>query len=127
MRHRIVAGEPVTKKITVTWNGKTVEVDEKEAKLYYDHEKGPHEVTWELVKTSISAQEYRLKIAWEYDAPFSLVANPKGEKGKVDGTGNTRRRGNYGYSVLLVDENDQVVAGVDPRILNDPFPPRISS
>ncbi len=131
MRRRIAREEPIMTEVTVKWDGKTVQVTpDGPTQLFYDYPKGPHEVAWKLSASpkppqAPTRESYRLKIAWEYDAPFSRVAPPaEGVTDEVHATGNTRREGEYGYSVLIVDEKDQVVAGVDPRIANNPKPPR---
>ncbi len=105
--------------INVTIKNGHVSVDPKDAEIDPNHAKIPSEVTWTVIGNT---EGYRVKIAWSDCGPFEYVKEV--DKGKsVVGRVNTEIKGVYEYSVLFVDNDDQIVAGCDPRVWNGTNPP----
>ncbi len=103
-----------TATVTVTYGKDGIKVEPMEVRLAW--EKGNDTVNW-IVENC--PKELNVKIAWNLMSPFWLVEEI--DKGKrVIGRVNSQDEGEYGYSVLFIDGEGQVVAGIDPVIINHP-------
>jgi len=105
------------KDVTVTWDETGVHVDPPVTHLFYTS--GPDSVRWKIKGKRPPAT--RIKITWEKESPLGKISTAREDE--VLGTDNRHVRGSYTYAVLLVDQQGQVVAGVDPLIINEPGPP----
>jgi hypothetical protein len=82
----------------------------------------PDSVRWEFdnVPEGIS-----VLIKWDVESPFQNFGAQCLGNGRlvVIGTGNTGVGGLFRYSIVFVDAENQIIAGVDPQLDNIPPPP----
>jgi hypothetical protein len=109
------------KTIKVTWTKKNgVQVSDKKAQLNWDTPDKPDSVEWVFKGTLPDGVEMR--IMWDVRAPFDKVARVPGTSA-ILGTWNTMEQGIFEYSVVMVElATGQILAGIDPMIINDPPP-----
>ncbi|MCP4897241.1 MAG: hypothetical protein GY906_09755 [bacterium] len=64
-------------------------------------------------------------IKWDNESPFKNYGAECGGDGSIVliGTGIKSLGGAYRYSILFLDSEGQVVAGVDPTVVSEPPPP----
>ena len=95
-----------------------------DAHLKFNQPDEPDSVRWEIKKFPAGAKSVLIK--WDVDSPFlhlgTEVAVPP-VKAVIIGTGNTREEGWFKYSVIFLNARGEIVAGLDPKIFNDPEPP----
>lgn len=108
--------------VTIDYANGKVTCDPMEARVYYAFAPGPDSVRW-TVETFPQGAD-RVELRWEVEAPFRDFGM-KLHQGKVVllGTGNRGKEGSYKYTILFLDDAGNVLAGLDPMILNDPLPP----
>ncbi len=110
--------------VTIEFDGTAARCTPDEVQLYFDDPKHPNSVRWAVGKMPKGAT--RLVVKWDVASPFIHlgVEVPKESESLVLlGTGNVREPGVFHYSVMAVNEEGQILAGVDPKIINDPTPP----
>jgi hypothetical protein len=111
--------------VRIDFDGTTARCTPDEVQLYFDDPKRPDSVRWAVGPLPKGAT--RLVIKWDVASPFIHLGvelpQSREEALVLLGTGNVRETGVFHYSVMAVDEKGQILAGVDPRIRNDPWVP----
>jgi hypothetical protein len=112
-------------RVAIEFEEGTARCTPDEAQLYYDDPGKPDSVRWAVGRMPTGAT--RLVVKWDVASPFIHlgveVPQAPGESLVLLGTGNVRETGVFHYSVMAVNEEGQILAGVDPRIRNDPWEP----
>lgn len=114
---------PRFKDVTLKWDAqeKRILCDPDIAEVYYRHPKGPSCVRW--VVESMPRAAKRVEVKWETESPFlHMGAEIRNKKLCLLGTGNRGKQGLYKYMVLFLDEDDNVVAAIDPGVRDEPEP-----
>lgn len=107
--------------VKVDSRGREVGCDPMTANVYYAAEKEPDSVRWRF--GSVPEGASRVEIRWDGGSPFgSMGLELDDERPVLVGTGNFGVDGVYKYTILFFD-GDQVIAGLDPKIVNGPEPP----
>lgn len=97
------------------------------ATVYYDHAEGPSSVRWIVEKAPTGATGMRIN--WENGSPFvNFGVEASSESGGTEafailvGSGLAREEAVFKYSILFLDADGKVIAGVDPAIVDSPRP-----
>ncbi len=82
--------------------------------LHFDAPQGPDSVAW-FFRDSL--QHLTPEFSWDPECPFATMRdNPVA--GKVEGTDNTKKEGDYTYRIAFKDARGNSVATLDPMIQN---------
>ncbi len=99
--------------------------------VFFEEADRPDGVRWYV---QLPPGATRVAITWELGSPFlnwtveGLGASREecGRRGwdvVLAASGNTRQRAMFKYTILFLDDEERVVAWVDPRVKNDPVSP----
>ncbi len=107
--------------VVIDYVGDKVTCDPLQTTVYYDHPSAADSVRW-VVQTFPDNAE-RVELQWEVEAPFrDFGASLHNGKIVLLGNGNKAKRGSYKYTIVFLDAADEVVADLDPMIVNEPQP-----
>ncbi len=104
--------------VAVRLSGDVLTCDPETVQLEPTRPGAPSEVAWTLEDAPTAR---KLEIQWKDQSPFRTMSTSASGQ-RVEGLDNTGEVGEYPYTVVVRDAAGQVVARLDPKIVNRPWP-----
>lgn len=107
-------------KVRVGYSNGAITCDQPNVQLYFLA--GPNSVVW--IIESAPAAAVGVMIRWQGESPFDDLSMSLDGK-LLMASANRMKRGHYKYSILFFDQEQNIIATLDPGVFNEPDPPVI--